>query len=83
MNSVFLSVFTPVGIAFRPVWCHFCWETNVSVFVCVWLAGDRGEQGDKGSKGYGLPGYTGDQGPKGKFIFQYLMLFDDLVKMRH
>lgn len=55
----------------------------MSVFVCVWLAGDRGEQGDKGSKGYGLPGYTGDQGPKGKFIFQYLMLFDDLVKMRH
>lgn len=53
------------------------------VCVSVWLAGDRGEQGDKGAKGYGLPGYTGDQGSKGEFIFEYIILFDDLVKMRH
>lgn len=51
--------------------------------MCVWLAGDRGEQGDKGPKGYGLTGYTGDQGPTGKNIFESLMLFDDLVQMRH
>lgn len=42
---------------------------NSCICVCVLIAGDRGEQGDKGAKGYGLPGNTGDPGPKGTFNF--------------
>lgn len=50
---------------------HFVLSTiipDVYVYVYVWLPGDRGEQGDKGAKGYGIPGYTGDQGPNGNKI---------------
>lgn len=47
--------------------CLSCW--NSRVFVSAWLAGDTGEQGDKGAKGYGLSGYTGDQGPIGKSTY--------------
>ncbi len=77
-----LSVLTPEGDALQPVilaQITLCACVCVCVCVCVWLAGDRGEQGDKGAKGHGLPGYTGDQGPEGKFIFEYLMLFDGLI----
>lgn len=60
------SVLSVAGITFvilakTPVSLCMCFCTH----LC--LAGDRGEQGDKGAKGYGLPGFTGDQGPNGKF----------------
>lgn len=34
-------------------------------------AGESGEKGDKGPKGYGLVGFPGDVGPRGKIYIYY------------